>query len=371
MTSRRRAFTITELLVVIALFAILIAVAVPSFSAMIQSSEESLADSQLRTGLAAGRDAAVRSDAGDGAAVFFFDPGGRTRIVACVQIGTITDVVPGSTNTITRDVFVPLSLVQPVELPKGWMVRGLVTAGRMQSTASVAAGSTDPSMGWYEPYTGKREFVNPGTASNWVFPETGFYNALKGDDDAAVRQTFMVRYTRGTGAVSMTNQQPVLVLDPVPAIEFRKQAPWKDYSVEKATDLVQFASRVLAARSDLTVVNQRKLIGDRATDTVLAGPVSALALYQERKLAQAVGARGVNRATGSLYGLRDLVKGDVVPREPQYDLKLFPTAPSGSQLSTRINDWMQGKTSADLKMPSEARLYTISRYLGQAREITP
>lgn len=366
-----RAFTLTELLVVISLFAILLAVAVPSFSALIHSSEESLADAQLRTGLAAGRDAAVRSDSGDGAAVFFFDPGGRIRIVPCVQVGTINDIDGPTSNATTREVFVPLPVVQPIELPKGWMVRGLVPPGRLQSgtTGSV----DDPRLGWYEPSAGKRLFENPATKSNWVFPETGFYNAKVGEVSNApsFRQTFMVRYTRGSGAISTTDQKPVLVLDPVPIVDFRKQTPWKEYSVEKAADLGSYAKRLLSPRPNFTSDDQRKLLGDRATDTVLAGPVSAVALYQESKLAQAVGARGVNKATGSIYGLRDLTRGDVVPKEPTYDYRLFPSPPSPEQLSARINNWMQGKPNSELKLASEARMYTVGRYLGQAREITP
>lgn len=380
-TPRARAFTITELLVVISLFAILLAVAVPSFTAMLQSSEEALADGQLRAGLAAGRDAAVRSDSGDGAAVFFYEPGGRTRIVPCVHVATLTDVrhgaSPTSTNPddfITREVFAPLAAVKPTELPRGWMVRGLVSAGRLQGSTTPPSTSTDLTSGWYEPSPGKRVFDDPDNHANWVFPETGFYDYTKGDAGRN-RQTFMVRYTRGTGAISLVDQKPVIVLDPVPARNFRQAGVWQEFPIEQSPDLGAFARRLTGAWSSgsplgstLDQQNQRRrqLFGDVATDSVLAGPVTAVALYQEKRLAAALKAKGLNRATGSLYGSRDLSKGvDIVPREPMYDPKYITD--DGKPIAEKINDWIQGRDP----YTSEARLYTVSRYLGSAREITP
>lgn len=381
MNSRHRAFTITELLVVISLFAILLAVAVPSFSTLIQQSEESLADGALRTGLAAGRDAAVRSDSGDGAAVFFYEPGGRTRIVPCVQVGTITDVREGrpvtSTNPadfISRDIFAPLAVVKPVELPRGWMVRALVSPGRIQASASPPTASTDLTTGWYEPIPGKRTYQDPDNKANWVFPETGFYDYTKGDAGRN-RQTFMVRFARGTGQVLPADQKPVVVLDPVPAQNFRREGVWAEFPIEKAQDLGAYARRMtgawaggstLGSTLDQQNARRRQLIGDTATDTVLAGPVTALALYQEKRLAAGIRASGLNRATGTLYGSRDLGKGvDIIPREPMYDPKYIKD--DEKPVSQKINDWIQGREP----YTSEARLYTLSRYLGSAREIKP
>lgn len=376
-----RAFTITELLVVISLFAILLAVAVPSFSAMIQSSEEALADGQLRTGLSAGREAAIRSDTGDGAAVFFYEPNGRTRIVPCVQVATITDVrdgrSPTSTNPddfITREVFVPLAASKPIELPRGWMVRGLVSAGRLQSAVTSPTETTDLTTGWYEPNAGKREFESPATRPNWVFPETGFYDYTKGDAGRN-RQTFMVRFARGTGAVTLSDQKPVLVLDPAPVRGFRQAGVWQQFPIDKAPDLATYARRLTGAWSGSSPLGstlqqqdqrRRQLLGDTATDTVLAGPVTAVALYQEKRLAAGLKVTGLNRATASLYGSRDLGKGtDIVPREPMFDPKFFRS--EGGAGSKMINDWIQGRDP----YKSEARLYTLTRYQGSAREITP
>src|SRR5436305_8362895 len=81
----RRGFTLIELLVVIAIFVLLLALAVPAVSSLMDSSEESMAQNALRSGLAAARDAAMRSSGyDDGAAVFFYEPGGRLSIVPCI-----------------------------------------------------------------------------------------------------------------------------------------------------------------------------------------------------------------------------------------------------------------------------------------------
>src|SRR4051812_14600321 len=113
----RRAFTITEILVVISIIVLMIAIAVPAFSSLIGSSERALAENQLRAGLAAARDAAIQSETGDGAAVFFFTPGGRISIVACTAVGQIEDQVPPvgavPTTNITRDVFAPVPGMEP------------------------------------------------------------------------------------------------------------------------------------------------------------------------------------------------------------------------------------------------------------------
>ena len=62
-------FTLTELMVVISIVVLLMAIALPAFTGMVRDSEKSLADNQLRVAVGAGRDAAIRSSSGDGAAV--------------------------------------------------------------------------------------------------------------------------------------------------------------------------------------------------------------------------------------------------------------------------------------------------------------
>ncbi|MFA6046424.1 MAG: type II secretion system protein, partial [Phycisphaerales bacterium] len=120
-----RAFSMIELLVVITILGLLIGFGVPAISNILQDSEQSLAENQLRNGLLACRDAAIRADKADAAAVFFFRPDGRTVVVACQYVGKIQDVHndKGTLNGAddgreVRDVFVPLADIAPITLPK-------------------------------------------------------------------------------------------------------------------------------------------------------------------------------------------------------------------------------------------------------------
>ncbi|MFN0132137.1 MAG: type II secretion system protein, partial [Phycisphaerales bacterium] len=159
----RRAFTLVELLVVIAIFVLLLAIAVPAFSNMLYSSEQSLADNALRSALTAARDAAARNGPEqDAAAVFTFEPDGRLSVLTCVRAGVIEDVPPlGARATVTREVFVPLAGFLPIQMPRGWMVRGYAPPNSVDD-------------GWYED-----TYLNTGPlvvrSGNWVFPETGFF----------------------------------------------------------------------------------------------------------------------------------------------------------------------------------------------------
>src|ERR1051325_9164938 len=121
--TRRNAFTITELLVVIAIIVLLIAIAVPALSGLMGSSERSLAENQLRAALSA----AIQSETGDGAAVFLFTlnsngNGGHITVVPCIAAGQLEDIddnalAPSNTNLLrTRDVFVPIPNIEPVQI---------------------------------------------------------------------------------------------------------------------------------------------------------------------------------------------------------------------------------------------------------------
>lgn len=353
-----RAFTLVELLVVITIFVLLLAIAVPSFSSLIYSSERAQAENQLVAGLNQARSAALTSEStGDSAAVFFFDNGGRLRIVTCVDVGDIPDQ-DASGNEVVRDVFVPVASYPVVQLPRGWSVRGFAPVG----TVDLGSGS-----GWYDKTKGSnREFSS--TTGNWVFPETAYYDPTKGNEGRD-RQTFMIRFQGGTGVLRGDVTVPAVVLDFSPATLFRNSAPWSDYrfdSTDRPEVLVRRAVARAAADATFKSSSLPKVLGDAATDTVLTRAITELALYDENELAGAIGARGVNNATNSIYGG---TKANSVPTEPRIDQSLFGSSFDAAMVPQRINDWILG-VGEDTK-PSDVRLYTIDRYSGQAREVLP
>jgi len=369
MNPRARAFTITELLVVITLMVILILIAVPSFQAMINSSEEALAQSQLASGLRAARDAAVRSNgAGDSAAVFFFEPGGRTTILACVKVGEFNDQVysqngaPAAdhSDSVRREVFVPALGFAPVRLPKYWMVRAY---------APGTAVNTDDYHEWY----GQSMTANNGTTDpRWVFPETGFYNSDV-VDSGKDRSTFMVRFQAGTGVLLGSSIEPALVLAPRANLTGRGAPPYSTYRADRdgMDDPVRFVRTVLSlpitsGNALTTLDNKRMLIGRKSSDTVLARPVMQLALYNEAKMAAAFGAR-LDPETGSLYqGATAL--GGMNSYKPTY-----VTGGTPAVTMANINTYILGNTSfltaTNSSERQEARLYSLDRYSGSLREL--
>lgn len=241
------AFTLTELLVVIVILVLVLAISVPAFTSIMYSQESSLAQTRLATALRAARDAALQSNAGtDTAAVFFFEQGGRARIVTCIKAGEMQDRVGGGGgtggggNTVLREVFVPLETVEPVELPRGWMVRGYVPAFSINQGGS-----------WYEQYPAAGGVRYGGTAGDepaWVFPETDFFRTLPSDQFAgASRQTFMVRFQGGSGIMAPTIASEVLVLAPHRNRANRNTALPQWQRADLASDYRRFVRRLLTA----------------------------------------------------------------------------------------------------------------------------
>lgn len=365
----RRAFTLVELLVVIAIFVLLLTIAVPAFSSMIYSTEQSTADNALRTSLAAARDAAARAPEGqDAAAVFFYDPVvGRFSIQTCISAGILKDADPAnSTQTISREVFVPVTGYEPTQLPRGWMVRGYAPAGSIDDQ-------------WYgdDRPSGTTNLYQPNIArqrGNWLFPETAFYDDEVGDS-GIYRQTFMVRFQGGTGLVTAGGTDPVLVFAPSDATNFRTGAsPWniQKYRADLEADPLRLVRRILAGPTSgagsLTLTDRQKLLGDIASDTVLAKGVGQLALYNEKRLASYVGVR--------------IGPGDCLyqfdPTSPANNLGAQYTATRAGAFTdsdlVRLNEWIQGADPAalptDAPLDSDCRIYTIHRYLGTLQEIS-
>lgn len=348
----KRAFTLAELLVVISIIVLLIAISVPAFSNLIYSSDRTSAENGLRVGLAGARDVAQRADAfagaGDSGAVFFTDANGTIRIVPCVQVGVITDE-DSAGNLVRRDVFVPASQATTITLPKGWSVRAYLPAGAIDD----GVGNTS---GLYE--RGNHDAL----VGNWVAPETAYIDETDGRDGVD-RQTFFVRFEAGSGSLDVANREPALVVDLSASTTFRSTEPWASFRLDLATDLGAAVRRVLVERPDLTDRERRALVGDVSLDTVLAAPVNELALFDERRLAAGIGARGLNAVTGTLYG--DPADARAFPKDPTLDTTLFPGGDARA-MTKEINAWLEGRGQE-----SDARIFTVQRYTGQGREVTP
>lgn len=350
----RRAFSLTEILVVISILVILIAISVPAFKTLISNSERTLSENQIRVGLSGGRDAAIRAESGDGAAVFVFDQG-RIRIIACVSVGFLEST---PTEPFRREVFAPVPTIEPVTLPGGWSVRGYATPGTFDDPAA-----TVPPSGWYENFPGR------ALDGNWVFPETNFvsFEGSNIESRGVQRHSFMVRFKNASGTLDSANRAAVLVLDPVADTTFRTAAPFATARADQASNLVTFAKRVLA-NSSLSPDDKRRLLGDESIDTILVRPVTEVAMYEEAAMIGRIGGRP-NRDTGTLY---------LPPAEALAFATFDPAAlPQGvttqDEAQERINNWIQGQL--DLgganAVESDARIFMLQRYLGQVQEITP
>jgi prepilin-type N-terminal cleavage/methylation domain-containing protein len=387
-STSRRAFTLTELLVVITLLVIVVAVGLPAFGSMLSSSNRTLAVGQFRAAMAAARDAAIGSTDSDAAAVFFFEPGGRMSIVPCVQVGTIADrdpANPGSypTTSIRRDVFAPSGTSETIQLPAGWSVRAFAGSAELDANNNAT--------GWY-PDLNERYYDRQ--AGSWVFPETGFYDLnadrdeVSGNQGRTLRQTFMVRFERGTGNLVVNQSVPAIVVAGRPSAVGNltrasngaaRDINWK--RIDRAENVASWAKRLLSRRvltsgasgngmvsaNDLAV-----LIGAESGDTVLAGTSDLIALYDERVMAAGIGARGLNRFSGSLY--RWGVLNDAAnqpPNRPEIDTALF-TNGSASQVAERVDRWIVGTLQLDgREVESDAIIYGFDRYTGRPREVKP
>lgn len=356
-----RGFTLTELLAVITIIVVLISVAVPAFVGMLRSTNQALALSNFRIGIASARDAAVRSAGlADAAAVFFYEPGGRTTIQTCIAVGEL--------NGLT--VWVPDPLSEAVSLPPGWMVGGFAPAGTIAPAGS-GSGPTPPGSPalWYESADDRYD----ATRDNWVFPESGFYrtaNAAGRDTTPAnhgeYRQTFMIRFDGRTGGVALDDRGMGLVFAPDNEIG-RGAAPWRlrgsspqpvaRYRYDGSMRADEYVRRILNRPWGTGLEDPADLdllLGKNSSDAVLVRPTTMVALYNVRDLAQEMvrqgavaGFRGVNRVTGCLYD----PPANAASATPDYE---FPWA-----------------DEVNASLPAVARVFTVERYNGGVVEVTP
>ena len=400
----RRAFTIVELMVVVLIGLIILAIAVPAFQSMVYSSNRSLAVNALQASSQMARDVAL-STGQDGAVIFVYDPQvGKLQIIPAVMVGTLrekTTAAAGSGGSsalsdspyFDRDVFVPASAGETLEVPRYWMVRGYVPPRALIDRDSAGNAVAN----WYtsDVYGGTDPFTNIKSKDQWVFPETGFFpldaqvagGGLDGDLSAVdttlptARQSFMIRFSARTGVVSKSTNA-ALFINP----RNSRKRPYGDrptryeqsLRVDMAEDLGVWASRIINS-ADLTGDGipygrddeelRSQLIGNASNDTILVKPVTRLALYDERKLGVGVGSRGLNQQTQTLYLPADQQDADT---RIGFDLSLFSSMSEG-ELLEKINQWVDGDTNFDgvfdLDDEPESRMYLIQPYTGQMQEV--
>ena len=410
------AFTLLELLIVVAIIAVMAAAGVPAIRNIIYTSTASMAETQLKLALNAARDLAIRNASGDTAAVFTFEPGGRISVVGMVYAGRLLDFKDpspaGGPTKVYRDVFVPTPLIDPVQLPPGWMVRGFAPPGTIYFSGALDInGAAVVQNGWYHDNISGAKYgnrlMNVGTdpliqapnRGNWVFPETGFYDSTK-SDEGDFRQTFMVRFQSGSGKVMPPDAVPSVALPPreridtvanpsaLPGSLSIGNLDWR--RVDRADNLVSWARGVLALGSDEAAL----LIGARSTDCVTVSPVLLLGLYEESRMAFAIGAIGLNKVTGTIYGTTPGTLAAVgaqgeVPKAPNIDLALWQAGTSVKQpigateaesVQILINSYMIGAlkakdvftgltgTAANAAVDSDVRLFTLDSSFGNPTE---
>lgn len=383
----RRGFSTLELLVVAGVLVLLLALAARAVSGVVYSSQRSLAENQLRAALAATRDAAIASQEQDVAAVFFFRDG-RTQVLPCVGVGTIKDLAVGFDGVDLPDalekdveVFVPVDGARSVQMPRGWTVRGYAPAGSLNLEGPPGATPTPNNNGWYD-WIGPADQASGGALLNrglWVFPETDFLPADAGGvadtagDEGWRRQTFMIRFAAQTGEAKIGDTCLVLVVDPQEG-EYRTQnALFQQYDVLQGESIGQRVRRILQDTL-LDPDEKRELLGDRSTDTILARSIAEFALTDERRLANAIGARSLNRDTQSLYRnpVRDAQDEDSVPMDRGVLTGLGN--PEEAAAMRLIADYIgrqagQGAGELDEGTVFEAKVFSMSRYLGQMQQI--
>lgn len=355
----RRAFTLIEVMVVISIFVLLLAIAVPAFSSMLYSSEQSLVENSVRIAITTARDYASRSPAGqDAAAVFLYDyESKKTSIAICTLAGTLQDAPPSTASTpapVLRDVFAAAPGVESIQLTAGWTVRGYAPGGTIDGE-------------WYEldPYD--------WTQGNWLLPETSFNDETKANSGDN-RQSFMVRFEGGTGLVKTSSPNTAMVHFPSTSLTLRSSFPRNPPSVpgpnpfdpNNEADDLRYVRRVLewplAGRISVTLNDKRAILGTnpdgtKSADVVLCKAIGQLAVCSERRLARGIGVE-IDKDTGCIYK---------VPLAPNAAEPAFVTG----VLPANVNAWIEGHFVLNGEpVDSDCRIFTIQRYLGWLQEVT-
>lgn len=402
----RSAFTVVELLVVVVIILIVLTVATPAFRALIYSSQRSESVNALNAAVVAGRELALRSggNANDAAVVFLFDRDGSMRLIPAVKVGSVQEPVFGTDAgggaqalapvTVTRDVFAPSLEVASFEMPEFWNVRGYAPVGSMVDFVSGQRPNESAAVWYNSPaYGGDDPRSSVKTDGNWIFPETAFYdieqaNAPAGNGTSTARQSFMIRFDARTGAISQ-NRDTALFVDPRPSTVDRpggeNRPPISELwqRPDRAENLADWARSIVGSQpvdADRRPLQppyrvgdprdvRASLIGLSSNDTVLVKPVTRVAVYDERRMAPAIGARRLNPVTNSLYLPVEPGDGD---RDIVFDESLFDGI-GADEIRVRINRWMDGDTNNDGDIDDEdeveARLYIVRQATGELAEV--
>ncbi|MBL0871281.1 MAG: type II secretion system protein [Phycisphaerales bacterium] len=353
------------MLVVIVVIAILTIIAVPAFNSIQATQNENTAEAVISAAVGSARDAAAQaSGSADAAAVFLYEPGTGTSIVVCQRVGVMRNDLSGVGRNIDREVFVPIEGLEVYQLPAGWSIRGYAAKGSINDV-------------WYERPTG----ANAGGSSDryptdegcWVFPETAFFDHTKQVDDG-MRQTFMVRFEAGTGQRRAPGGEPVIVVSQRASSAERQNissdvsTDWK--RIDRATSVRRWALRVLSD-PNLTEEDRRDLIGDRSGDTVLARCVNELAMYPERKLAEALGLR-VNPITGTIY----FADQQQVERGRAFALRYVEPLNNSQSEQKKVQRWIEGWNLVgngtdinDRAATPGSTLYVVPTFVGSVRKV--
>jgi hypothetical protein len=209
--------------------------------------------------------------------------------------------------------------------------------------------------------------------------------SVQGEDEGWKRQTFMVRFESGTGNAAISARVPVLVLDPLPVLsgEGFRGAGRDPYSLE-VHDPTQASSLEAFVRQQINNPQLRagnppditKILGDVSPDTVLAMPVTEIALYDEARMASAIGVVRLNPITNSLYG--NMEDETLAPTVPEFDRSTRTwggAVPDAQDIQARVDAYMTRDAHTprvlDESTSFEARVFTIQRYMGQLTEVSP
>lgn len=352
---RAGAFTLVELLVVISIFVILLAIAVPSFSSLIYTSSQADSVNSVRRAVAAARTLAKGSSSGrDTAVVFAYRPESGIELLVYVEAGVIADVDENNVE-VSRSVFVPATGFAPIQFPGGWLANGYTLANSIDEQSGSSSTTAGDTSGWYE--DNNYDPADP----NWVFPETHFFDPTLGDDGDR-RQTFIVRFEGGTGALAASAGEAVLLVMPAESVAFRGQAPWNTqaYRVDQADRHDRFVEGVKSAFAS-NQTQLRRLIGDEASDTVLAKGVSQVVVYNVRRLASAIGARRVNRDSRCLYSNT---------MTPMIDVSAFSGSTTAQDVTGLANMWFEHRlVVGGNTVDSDAIILAVDRTTGEANEV--